>query len=179
MWTNPRFLPLRVYARISVRVLMLLVLVAGCWLGWLVRTMRTQRSGGRDPAVRRIRRIRVGHLEPQSQAGRRSVVAEGAGRSPRGRLLLQCRCRGSRRSGHRSGSCPRGATDAASISAIIAVPGDRRRARIPARSHQPQASDASLHPCHGRRIVVSEEVLTTSKRSASPAQAAAMPDWHT
>ncbi len=39
---NPR--PWRSYARISVRALIVLVLVAGGWMGWLVQSARRQRA---------------------------------------------------------------------------------------------------------------------------------------
>ena len=42
--------PWWIYVRFSLRTLLVLVLLAGVWLGWLVRSVRTQpRGGGRHP----------------------------------------------------------------------------------------------------------------------------------
>jgi hypothetical protein len=38
MWMNPSSGKRRIYVRISVRALMVLVLCAGGWMGWLVRS---------------------------------------------------------------------------------------------------------------------------------------------
>jgi hypothetical protein len=57
MWMNPSSGKRRHYVRISVRALMVLVLFAGGWMGWLVRSARVQRA-----AVAAIQRVN-GYVE--------------------------------------------------------------------------------------------------------------------